>query len=265
MMPKHRKFLRVGLLVVLVLLIGGLWLLGDALPRASAPEMEGDALLAPDGLSPGVDSLDGLLAQQEPLPEPSASGMGLAWVVFVGMFAALGLAGWWLVGSGGGWQRPLPTKVPSLENSHWLVPLLALSGLGVAIYLAYVETNEVAAFCGPVGNCNAVQSSQYAIFLGVPVAIWGMVNYVGVAGLWAAGVWGNGRAAVLARLALAGLTFVGVLFSIYLTALELFVIEAVCIWCISSAIIATALHLLAVRMVVERPQAAARLGTAVSR
>jgi uncharacterized membrane protein len=36
----------------------------------------------------------------------------------------------------------------------------------------------------------------------------------------------------------------GMLFSIYLTYLELFVIHAVCIWCLSSAVIITALMLL---------------------
>jgi uncharacterized membrane protein len=47
--------------------------------------------------------------------------------------------------------------------------------------------------------------------------------------------------AAFTRLALLGLTAFGVLFSIYLTFLEPFVIGATCAWCLTSAIVMTAL------------------------
>ena len=43
-----------------------------------------------------------------------------------------------------------------------LIPVIIVIGMGVAGYLSYVETQSVAAMCGPVGDCNAVQSSRYA-------------------------------------------------------------------------------------------------------
>jgi uncharacterized membrane protein len=116
--------------------------------------------------------------------------------------------------------------------------------LGIASYLAYVEVNQVNALCGPVGECNIVQTSKYALFLGVPVAVWGVLNYLSVAVLWAGQRFLEGRKADLSQSGLAGLLLFGTIFSIYLTSLELFAIHAVCIWCLSSAVVTTALMLI---------------------
>lgn len=125
-----------------------------------------------------------------------------------------------------------------------LIPALALLGLAVSAYLAYVEISHTAAVCGPVGECNVVQSSRYAQIAGIPVAVLGLINYLGVLALWAAQRSGAGRWARPAGLALLALALFGVLFSIYLTLLELFVIHAVCMWCLSSALIATLIMLI---------------------
>ncbi len=124
----------------------------------------------------------------------------------------------------------------------WLVPVLAAAGVAVAIYLTYVETSGADAVCGPVGNCNAVQESKFALLFGViHVGLVGLISYAVVIGTWLAGrllppPWSD-RGRVLLALGSVG----GVLFSIYLTFLEPFVIGATCIWCLSSALIVTAL------------------------
>ncbi len=58
---------------------------------------------------------------------------------------------------------------------------------------------------------------------------------------WGIGRFARPRLAAYASLAMLGLTAVGLLFSIYLTFLEPFVIGATCAWCLTSAIIMTAL------------------------
>ncbi len=135
--------------------------------------------------------------------------------------------------------RPTP---PWLDLA---IPVLAIAGLGVAGYLAYVETQAVAAVCGPVGDCNAVQSSPYARLFGLlPIGVLGVIGYVAILAAW---LWGRFRVDPLARyapLVVFGLALVGTLFSLYLTYLEPFVIKAVCIWCLTSAIIITLLLLL---------------------
>jgi uncharacterized membrane protein len=55
---------------------------------------------------------------------------------------------------------------------EWPIPVLCLIGLGLAGYLTYVETTQVQAVCGPVGDCNTVQQSEYARLFGVlPIGI----------------------------------------------------------------------------------------------
>jgi uncharacterized membrane protein/thiol-disulfide isomerase/thioredoxin len=131
-------------------------------------------------------------------------------------------------------QQPLAAAVTSL-----LIPILAVLGLIVAGYMAYIEITRVEAVCGPVGECNVVQTSQYAQIAGIPVAVLGLVFYLATLVLWAVQRSGAGRWAQPAALILLGASLFGVVFSIYLTLLELFVIHAVCMWCLSSALITT--------------------------
>ncbi|MFH1329680.1 MAG: vitamin K epoxide reductase family protein [Actinomycetota bacterium] len=128
------------------------------------------------------------------------------------------------------------------------VPFLALAGLGVAVYLAFVETSGAAAVCGPVGDCNAVQQSEWAKVFGViPVGLIGVAGYAVMLASWALTRFGPSRLADRARVALLAGTVTGVGFSVYLTFLEPFVIGATCMWCLGSAAIVTLLMWLAAR------------------
>lgn len=133
------------------------------------------------------------------------------------------------------------------ENWSWLIPAICVIGFGVAGYLAYVETAQVTAVCGPVGDCNTVQQSEYARLFGIlPIGVLGLVGYIAIAAAWGIARFGNGLLANLAVLALFTMTVFGTLFSIYLTFLEPFVIGATCAWCLTSAILMTILMLLTV-------------------
>lgn len=118
--------------------------------------------------------------------------------------------------------------------------ILFILGMIVALYLSYVETQSVKAVCGPVGDCNAVQSSKYARLFGfIPIGVLGFGGYVMMLIAWLLGNSHWNQIANLARLAFFGMALFGVIFSIYLTYLEPFVIKAVCMWCLSSAVIMT--------------------------
>lgn len=132
----------------------------------------------------------------------------------------------------------------------WAVPALCLVGLGVAAYLAFVETTHTEAVCGPVGDCNAVQQSQYATLFGfLHVGVLGVIGYTAMLLAWAGQQWGSGRLREWSYLALVGMALGGVAFSIYLTFLEPFVIGATCAWCLTSAVI----MLLILLLVTPRP------------
>jgi uncharacterized membrane protein/thiol-disulfide isomerase/thioredoxin len=163
-------------------------------------------------------------------------GNSLAVVVLAGMIISL-------FGAALAWRaKPGAKSGKTTSTWRWLIPLLCLVGIGVAGYLAYVETTQVEAVCGPVGDCNTVQQSQYARLFGfLPIGFLGIVGYILILLAWGGASFGQVKLAAYAHLALLGLATFGVLFSIYLTFLEPFVIGATCAWCLTSAIIMTAL------------------------
>lgn len=122
----------------------------------------------------------------------------------------------------------------------WVIPVLAVIGLGVAGYLSFVEVTHTEAVCGPVGNCNTVQQSPYAVILGVlPVGILGVFGYILIITVWTIQYFGPSNIRNSASLAQWIIAVFGVLCSIYLTFLEPFVIGASCAWCLTSAILMT--------------------------
>lgn len=126
----------------------------------------------------------------------------------------------------------------------WVFPALCTAGLIMAGYLAYVETAQATAVCGPVGDCNAVQQSDYARLFGIPIGVLGLAGYIMLLLTWTVHRYGRGKWADYAALGMLVMTTGGILFSIYLTFLEPFVIGATCTWCITSAVIMTLLFLL---------------------
>src|SRR5688500_14900382 len=92
-----------------------------------------------------------------------------------------------------------------------------------------------------IGSCETVNSSRWAIFLGAPVAAWGVGFYVVLFAVALAGLsqrFADSRQLSLALVLLSGW---GVVFSSWLTYLELFVIHAICQWCVVSALIVLAI------------------------
>ena len=178
--------------------------------------------------------------ETETLPSDPV-GFALAGVVLAGMVAALGYAAWRV---GAARQRLFHSPLTSAKTRG--IPILALVGLGIASYLAYVEITHVEALCGPIGDCNFVQTSPYARILGIPVAVLGVLHYLAIGMLWVGQRYPDRRLANLAVLGLLSLTLFGTLFSIYLTCLEILVVRAICTWCLGSAVTTTILMLLVV-------------------
>lgn len=123
----------------------------------------------------------------------------------------------------------------------WIVPILALVGIGVSLYLGSVEASGAEAVCGPVGDCNAVQQSEYATIFGIPIGILGVIGYSVLLAGWAVSRFARDRLADVGMLVAAAIAAGGTLFSIYLTFLEPFVIGATCMWCLASAVAITGL------------------------
>jgi uncharacterized membrane protein len=126
-------------------------------------------------------------------------------------------------------------------TKRMLAALIALVGLFVALYLTLYKVGVIGELACGIGSCEAVQTSRWSKFLGLPVAAWGLAFYASVLTLALAGLterYEDSRPFALGMLAL---TVWGTLFSLWLTYLELFVIHAICQWCVISALLAVGL------------------------
>jgi uncharacterized membrane protein len=186
--------------------------------------------------------LAGLVVLTPLAAQPQSNGFVLATAILIGMAAGLIFVGvTWLRA----WRSDFADSPwqPTWLDAAMLV--LAIVGLAIAGYLTYVETQAVAAVCGPVGDCNAVQTSSYAKLFGlIPIGLIGMAGYIAILVTWLWGHFGSGRLADYAPLAVHAMAILAVAFSLYLTFLELFVIKAVCVWCLTSAVVITLVMLL---------------------
>ena len=117
----------------------------------------------------------------------------------------------------------------------WLAPVtlgLAVVGLGVSGYLTFehfTDNATLACSIGGVIDCARVTSSAWSTFLGVPVAVLGVLFFAVTLVLCLPRVW-RSPAAWLDAARIGWLT-VGLGFALYLVWAELFRIHAICLWC----------------------------------
>ena len=216
-------------------------------PARAVGELE---VVEPTASDSGDVITDVLTGETNTAPEDK-TGIAVAWAVLLGMLIAIIFVFWRVFRS----NLQEATEDERNRLMSWAIPTLSIIGLGIALYLSYVEIMHVSAVCGPIGRCNVVQSSSYAQIMGIPVAVLGAFFYLAVIGIWFLLRHTTGRQYVILANLLLALTIAGTLFSIYLTVIELFVIHAVCAWCLSSAMVSTILMLIVVSAVSNQKSA----------
>lgn len=204
-------------------------------PQPQITEEAAPSTSIPTEAAPNIELVENHTATWRDRFAQDPAGNTLSVIVLLGMLASLG----WVAVLFNNTKHVSSKSIPA-----WTIPLLCVIGFGVAGYLAYVETTQTSAVCGPVGDCNTVQQSEYARLFGIlPIGILGLIGYVAIFISWLVARYGNKKIANLASLALFLLALSGTFFSVYLTFLEPFVIGATCIWCLTSAILMTGLLL----------------------
>lgn len=121
------------------------------------------------------------------------------------------------------------------ERPGWLAPVsagLSVVGLLVSAYLTFehfTANATLACSIGGVVDCAKVTTSAWSTFLGVPVALLGLVFFVGSLALTVPAAWRRPeRWLDAARL---GWLTVGLAMVLYLVWAELYRINAICLWC----------------------------------
>ncbi|MFB6718581.1 vitamin K epoxide reductase family protein [Kribbella sp. NPDC056345] len=120
----------------------------------------------------------------------------------------------------------------SLGVIPWLTLALSAAGVLVSAYLTYEHFTAGTTLACPesgVVNCVKVTSSQYSKLFGVPVALLGLLFFIGMTALSMPAFWRT-ASPWPARARLAGVV-IGVVFVLYLVWAELFRINAICLWC----------------------------------
>jgi uncharacterized membrane protein len=126
------------------------------------------------------------------------------------------------------------------------IAVLSLIGLLISGYLTLYKLGYLGVIQCTTGGCETVQTSAYSVFLGLPVAAWGIGAYALLMALAIAGLQPGGAADRRISLGIFGVATIGVAFSAWLTYLEAMVIGAWCQWCVASAVVITLIFFLSI-------------------
>jgi vitamin-K-epoxide reductase (warfarin-sensitive) len=113
-----------------------------------------------------------------------------------------------------------------------MIAMLGSAGIVVSAFSLYHHFgHSKTSFCdlGQSFNCDLVNRSPYSTFMGVPVALIGIIGYLAILAL--ASVY---RRKAETPVILLIVSAVGAVFALYLTYLEAYVIHAWCILCLTS-------------------------------
>lgn len=116
--------------------------------------------------------------------------------------------------------------------------MATLLGFGISLFLTISHYNNYQVPCDLTRGCEAVLNSKYSIFLGLPLALWGVGFYTLVIG-----------SCLLAnhynfwRKALTWILGAGSLASLVFLALQFFVIKKVCQYCLVTDLLIIVLFL----------------------
>jgi uncharacterized membrane protein len=129
--------------------------------------------------------------------------------------------------------------------------LVCVVGLGLAAYLTwahYFDQASINSSC-PLGgggssfiNCGKVTSSSQSMIFGLPVALYGLLYFVGMTALCLPRSW-RSPSVWLARARLAGVV-AGMGFVLYLVSVEFLQLHALCLYCTGEHLLQFALFLL---------------------
>jgi len=138
------------------------------------------------------------------------------------------------------------TITSTLESAKQRVgiafPVVAVAGALISAYLLYDQMNGADPASAPLGNCEAVLRSPFAmVFETMPTSALSLAGHLMITGLWFVGRRSVARKANITILCLFGIVVAAVVLTIYLLSVQLLSVGVSCVWCLVSAILVTAL------------------------
>lgn len=123
------------------------------------------------------------------------------------------------------------SRLATFDVLRRVMLVVAVLAIGLTAYLTYVHYSGIKPACTAGQSCIKVQTSAWSKLDGVPVALIGLLGYIGI------------LLSLLmpdrdeTRLATLGMAMAGFGFSAYLTYREVFSIKAICEECVSSFVL----------------------------
>jgi uncharacterized membrane protein len=124
-----------------------------------------------------------------------------------------------------------------------VIAVFALVGTLIGVYMSLYKLGVIETLACGSAACESVQSSPWAVFLGIPVPFLGVAGYASIMALALAGLHPGPSMDRRIASALLALTSIAFAYSIYLSWVEAVLIQAWCRWCIASAVVSTLLFL----------------------
>lgn len=150
-------------------------------------------------------------------------------------------------------ETEIETHPPKPAIPDWLtISFLVISAAGFAdaTYLTAKHFLGSPVTCSILQGCEQVTTSQYALILGIPVALLGSLYYLTL--LILTGLYFQTKHRFLFLTANL-ITIAGFLASLRFVYLQIFVIKALCIFCMGSAITSTILFVLTLIALKKKP------------
>ena len=144
-----------------------------------------------------------------------------------------------------------PHKRITPRVTYWASFVLACLGFLDSTYLVIYKLTNNNAMCLGSGGCHDVNFSVYSEIRGVPISVFGILAFLGIAGIlllephWK-------PAKDYGPLAIFGISLGGVAFTAFGTWLELYVIHAICPFCVAAAGLIALIFILAVIRLVKQ-------------
>ncbi len=129
---------------------------------------------------------------------------------------------------------------------------LSVLGLMVAIYMTIFKLTNNEKMCIGSGGCSIVNASGYSEVYGIPVAVFGVLEYISILALFYLET-KPGFFQTNGSMLLFAVTLAGFLFTVWLVYVEVALIKAYCPFCITSQISMTVIFILTVIRVIKQP------------
>jgi uncharacterized membrane protein len=132
-----------------------------------------------------------------------------------------------------------------MKKIYWSFLLLGTIGFLDSLYLAIIHFTNNSVVCNGTNECDLVLTSSYATFLGIPLALFGIIFYIYIIIISTLMLEKIKLGQNVTPKLIVPFAFIGFVASMYFVYIQAFVLNAYCTYCMVSAVSSTIIFILA--------------------